>query len=60
MQHGKFVVKAKQTKIHRKEFDRKSELREHVKLKHHDKALLRSKREEQRNDFLGMDIDEGY
>lgn len=60
MHTGKFVVKAKQTKFHKKEFEKKEADREHEKIKHHDKALLRSKKQEAKEDFDGFEVDEGY
>jgi hypothetical protein len=60
MQYGKFVVKTKQSKFHRKEYERQEKQREHEKMKHRDKAMLRSKRQEQHEDFDGFPIDEGY
>jgi hypothetical protein len=61
MQYGKFVVKTKPTKFHKKEFEREVAKRnEHEKVKHRDKALLRSKRQEEREDYGGFHIDEGY
>lgn len=60
MQHGKFLVKTKQSKVHRKDFERQEANREHDRMKHHDKALLRSKRQEQREDYDGFPVDDGY
>jgi hypothetical protein len=61
MQYGKSVVKTRAGKYHLEDFERKPEKTPHKpKMKHHDKALLRSKREEEREDFGGYHIDEGY
>jgi len=61
MQYGKFVVKTKPSKYHKKEFEKDVEAKkEHDRLKHKDKALYRAKREEEQEDFGGFHIDDGY
>lgn len=60
MQSGKFVVKTKVSKVNRKEFERQESAREHDRLKHNDKALLRAMREEEREDYGGFHVNEGY
>jgi hypothetical protein len=39
MQYGKFVVKTKRQKVHRKEFDKQQQERDREKIKHSDKAF---------------------
>jgi hypothetical protein len=58
MQYGKFVIKTKREKLHRNEIFVEEKKDPGKKSgKHHDKALLRSKRQEEREDFNGYSMD---
>jgi hypothetical protein len=49
---GKALITTKQTKLHKKAFEKEEAKKQTNKTKHHDKAMMRALRQEQRDETL--------